>query len=190
MSEEPFLPPLSTEVDGLTIRSWQAGDGSTLAEVGNASFEHLRPWMPWASDSDTPEEAEARVRQFAGAYLCNQDFVLSVWEGDTLIGGTGFHLRSGPIKHRNAEIGMWVRGDRAGQGYGTRILRAMVDWGFGEWGWERLVWVCETENKASSRTAEKAGLTLEATLREDRLNTAGEHASSEIWAIIPDDLTS
>lgn len=122
MTDTPFLPPVSTTIDGLTLRSWQPGDGVTLAEVSNASYDHLRAWMEWASADDTPKAAEARIRKFAGAYLCNEDFVLSVWEDGELVGGTGFHLRVGPLSDRNAEIGMWVRGDRADQGLGTRIL--------------------------------------------------------------------
>lgn len=185
---DDFIAPLSTTIGGLTLRSWQPGDGATLARVTNASYDHLSPWMEWAVPDDTPEAAEARVRRFAGAYLKGEDYILSLWEGDELIGGTGFHLRWGGRSTLTAEIGMWIARAHAGRGHGTRALRALVEWGFSDaWGWRRLVWTCDPANGASARIAEKVGFRLEGTLRGST-GSGPDRAATAVYGLLPTDL--
>jgi len=184
MDASLFIAPDSITSDGLTIRAYRPGDGQELLIATTASYEHLRPWMPWATLEDSMEAAEARCRRFAANYLLNQDFVLGIWVGDQLAGGTGFHLRGAPLALRNAEIGMWIRGSYAGQGLGTGALRTMLHWGFKDWGWERLSWHCDTNNLASARVAQKNGMALEGTLRSDALDVEGRRRDTYIFAIL------
>ena len=128
--------------------------------------------------------AEARCRRFAARYLLNEDFTLGIWDGDRMAGGTGFHLRGAPLELWKADIGMWIRGSYAGQGLGTRVLRAMLTWGFEEWGWERLSWHCDTRNIASARVAQKNGMVLEGTLRSDALDVEGRRRDTHIFAML------
>jgi RimJ/RimL family protein N-acetyltransferase len=184
MAAQPFIAPASISIDGMTIRGYQPGDGPELRIATVSSYEHLRPWMPWATTEYTLEEAEARCRRLAASYLLNEDFTLGVWIGEELVGGTGFHLREGPLEWRNAEIGMWIRANYAGQGLGTRVLKAMLKWGFETWGWERLSWRCDTRNIASARLAQKNGLQLEGTLRSNTFGVAGERRDTYVFAIL------
>ena len=179
-----FFAPTEHTAGGMTLRSYRPGDGAALQAATVSSYEHLRPWMPWATAEYTVEQAEANCRRFAASYLLSQDFTIGIWVGGELAGGSGFHLRAGPLEWRNAEIGMWIRGSYAGQGLGTRALAAMLSWGFQEWGWERLVWHCDTRNIASARVAEKNGLKLEGTLRADRFGTDGQRRDTHIYAIL------
>lgn len=174
--------PTSFSTGDLTIRAYRVGDGAALSEAVNTSYEHLRPWMPWARIDQTREDSEALCARFETEYEAERDFVLGIWDGPILVGGTGFHLRCGPIDWKIAEIGMWIRGDRAGQGWGKRSLQAMLDWGFGEWGWERLVWRCDTRNVASGKVAEAAGMKLEATHRQDAVDHFGARRDTHVYA--------
>lgn len=74
--------------------------------------------------------------------------------GSRLPGGTGFHLREGPVADGCAEIGMFIRQVEAGAGLGTRVLLAMLDWGFSEWPWLRLAWRCPAVGGAVAAPAE------------------------------------
>ena len=56
-----------------------------------------------------------------------------------------------------------------------------------EWGFERLVWKCDPENVASSRVAEKCGLTYEGTLRQDLRLDDGTRKDSRVYAILVDE---
>ncbi len=180
----PFIAPLEWDAGDFTIRVYRPGDGAALAASTLASYEHLRPWMPWATLDYPVEEAEARVRGFAARYFTNEDFVLGIWRDGELLGGTGFHLRAGPLESKNAEIGMWINGTQANQGLGTKVLIAMLEWGFTEWGWERLVWLCDIRNAASARVAEKAGLTREGTLRRHLRDVDGVRRDTYSFGIL------
>ncbi|MBN1260843.1 MAG: GNAT family N-acetyltransferase [Anaerolineae bacterium] len=149
------------------IRSYFPGDGVLLSEAVNGSYDHLKAFMPWAKPYQSVEESEHLVRHFRGNYLLETDFVLGIFDGEErrLLGGSGFHLREGGLDNCSAEIGMWIRADAAGNGLGTRVLTALLAWGFTEWPWERLAWRCDGRNLASRRIAEKAGLALEGVLR-------------------------
>lgn len=184
MGETPFLPPTSFEGDGFVLRIYRPGDGTALSEAVNDSYEHLKPWMPWATIDQTTEEGEATCRRLAANFLLGADFTLGVWQGETLVGGTGFHLRCGPLSWKAAEIGMWIRASHAGSGLGSRVLDAMLAWGFTEWGWERLIWKCDTENQASARVAEKNGLFLEATHRSDAVGVDGTRRDTFLYVIL------
>jgi ribosomal-protein-alanine N-acetyltransferase len=65
-----------------------------------------------------------------------------------------------------ADMGFELSPEHWGQGYASEAARAMVDWGFGEWGLERIHANCVSENAASARVLERAGLREEARLRD------------------------
>ena len=165
-----LFAPERRQADDFVLRSYDLGDGPLLAEAVNASYEHLRAWMPWASPNQSLEDSERFVRRFRARYLLAEDFVIGIFSADgrRLLGGTGFHLREGPLSTGCAEIGMFIRQSEAGRGLGTRVLRALLDWGFADWPWLRLAWRCDLNNAASVRVAEKAGFRLEGVLRGQR----------------------
>lgn len=112
MIKQPFFAPTAYDVGEFIIRAYQPGDGAALQRAATASYEHLRPWMLWARPDQSVEESEQICRRGAARYLLNEDFTLGIWMGDELAGGTGFHLRGGPLELRYAEIGMWISGAR------------------------------------------------------------------------------
>ncbi|MGC9400593.1 MAG: GNAT family N-acetyltransferase [Anaerolineae bacterium] len=187
MDLEPFFAPERWETDAFVVRTYLPGDGELLSEAANASYEHLKTFMEWAKPHQTVEESESLVRKFRANYLIGEDFVLGIFTPDEsrLLGGSGFHLREGHgLTNRSAEIGMWIRGDAAGQGLGTRVLRALLTWGFTRWPWERLAWRCDGRNHASRRVAEKAGMQREGVLRAHLRLDDGTRRDTYCYAIL------
>jgi RimJ/RimL family protein N-acetyltransferase len=180
-----FFAPERYEGPDFVLRCYDAGDGPLLRAANVESYEHLRPWMPWAVPHQTEDDAEISVRRFRAKYLTNEDFVLGAFsrDGQRLLGSTGFHLREGPVVGRCAEIGMFVRASAARQGVGTRILAAMLSWGFSEWPWLRLSWRCDDRNKASIRVAEKCGLRLEGLARGQAAAVGDGRRDTALYAI-------
>lgn len=188
MSEQaPWLPPLSWTGGDMTIRVYTPRDASALQAATIESYEHLKPWMPWARLEQTINETEAICRRLASCYYAGNEFTVGVWDGDTLVGGTGFHMRCGPREWGCSEIGMWIRASYAGRGWGTRVLEQMLEWGFTEWGWERLIWKCDTRNIGSARVAEKCGMALEATFKSDALDVDGVRRDSHQYFLLKED---
>ena len=184
IGDEDWLPPLLWCGGEMTIRIYSVLDSNSLREATNESYEHLKPWMPWAVKDQTNVQAERTCRRLMSAYLGESDFSVGIWSGAILVGGTGFHLRGRPLDSKTGEIGMWIRASHANQGWGTRVLEQMIEWGFTEWGWERLFWQCDTRNTGSRRVAEKAGMTLEGTFRADMIDTEGNRCDSHRFAIL------
>ncbi len=177
------FPPDSLALDRIVVRSYDVGDGPAHAEAVADSYEHLRTYMEWAQPRQSPTESEALCRRFRAEYLLRQDFTLGIFDRDAgaLLGGTGFHLRGRRYATRYGEIGMWIHARYAGKGLGKRVLVGLLEWGFREWPWERLEWRCDDGNGASRRVAEKAGMALEATLRNDATPT-GRRRDTLIYA--------
>ena len=180
----PFFAPVELVTPEFTVRAYRPGDGAALQRAVVSSYEHLRPWMPWASLEQTVAASERNARRFAASYLTHEDFVLGIWVGDELAGGTGFHLRGGALDSGNAEIGMWISAAHAGGGLGTRVLAALLQWGFTAWPWQRLTWHCDARNHASRRVAEKNGLRLEGTMRGDALDVQGQRRDTLIFGML------
>lgn len=164
-----FAAPTRLDHAAFTIRRYAEGDGPALGEAVTGSYDHLRPWLTWAVPEQSDQVSESLVRGFIAGHLTNRDYTLVITDPDDgrMLGGTGFHLRGRPLADRVGEIGMWIRADAAGSGLGTAALRAMLRWGFSDWPFERLEWRCDAENHASVRTAEKAGMRHEGSLRGD-----------------------
>jgi RimJ/RimL family protein N-acetyltransferase len=184
MSTTPFIAPIEHRAGDLLIRAYRPGDGPALQRAAVASYEHLRPWMLWAKAEQSVEESEAICRRFVGRYYLGEEFTLGIWLGDELVGGTGYHLRQGGIESGNAETGMWIAAAHAGKGMGTRVLLALLEWGFSEWPWQRIFWRCDTRNLPSARVAQKAGLTHEGTFRSDGIDADGNRRNTHFFAIL------
>jgi RimJ/RimL family protein N-acetyltransferase/3-hydroxyisobutyrate dehydrogenase-like beta-hydroxyacid dehydrogenase len=182
--DEAFFAPAEYATPEFTIRAYRRGDGAAMQRAVNSSYEHLRPWMPWATPDQSLAQSESNARRFAASYLTHQDFVLGAWVGGELAGGTGYHLRGGSMDAATAEIGMWISAAHAGRGFGTRLLAAMLRWGFTEWPWQRLTWHCDARNHASRRVAEKNGMRLEGTLRADALDVSGGRRDTLLFGIL------
>ena len=184
-----LFAPERHEDNGFVLRCYDAGDGALLSEAVDESYEHLRPWMPWAMKAQPVELSEKLVRQFRGRYLLAEDFVIGIFAPNEkrLLGGAGFHLREGPLATACAEMGMFIRRSEAGRGLGTRVVQALVHWGFTEWPWLRLSWRCDQQNVASVRVAEKAGLRLEGVLRDQPKLVGAGRRNTACYAITKSD---
>src|SRR5438270_13178380 len=101
--------PSSFAFGDYEIRQYTADDGEALREAAVSSYEHLRPWMPWANPAQTVEQSTELCMKFVENNAAGTDHTLGIWAGGLLIGGTGFHLRCGPGEWRCAEIVMWIR---------------------------------------------------------------------------------
>jgi RimJ/RimL family protein N-acetyltransferase len=184
-----FVPPDRFDHPEFVLRSYQPGDGASLSEAVSTSYDHLKTFMTWATPDQGVELSEQLCREFRARWLLATEFFVSIWErdGSRLLGGGGYHLREGALELRNAEIGMWIRASAAHRGLGTRVLGALLDWGFSEWPWLRLSWRCSAANAASQRVAEKVGLRREGVLRSHTVDPDGQRRDTVCYALLRDD---
>lgn len=88
---------------------------------------------------------------------------------------------------RIAEVGYWTVPAARGQGVASQATRAVSRWAFEALGIERMEWVAEVGNVGSRRAAEKAGFTIEGTLRARIVHRDGTRADAWIGSLLPSD---
>ncbi len=81
-----------------------------------------------------------------------------------VIGGIGLHPQQ-DIYRKNAELGYWLSEAFWGKGIIAEKIKEIVDFGFSNLDIDRIYARPFGSNKASQRVLEKAGFTLEATLK-------------------------
>lgn len=186
----PFFAPDRYETPTFVLRSYMPGDGERFAEAYNGSYEHIKRFFIVPKPHYTVEEAEERARTARAAYLTNEDFRMGIFTPDEslLLGDLGFHLWDGPLAFGNTELSMWIRADQSGKGLGVGVLKAVIDWGFTEWEWNRIAWRASIQNVPSQRTAEKSGMHLEARQRKSLPDPhGGEKHDAMYYAIVKED---
>lgn len=147
------------------IRCYQPVDAPLLKEAVDSSLEHLRPWMPWASqEPQTLAEKVELLRLFRGQFDRGEDYVYGVFVADEsrLIGGTGLHPRGGA---GSLEIGYFVRADSLRRGIATEIAAVLTRVAFEVCRVERVDIQIDPENERSAGVPRKLGFVHEATLR-------------------------
>jgi RimJ/RimL family protein N-acetyltransferase len=142
-----------------------------------ANRASLLPWLPWAAvDNRTVAECTYNIERFRRARdEPLAEYAMGIFDRETgdFLGGTGFHRLIPEIGQ--AEIGYWIRGDRARRGLCTEAVAALISSGLkpqksesGGWGFRRIIIVCAEPNVASRRVPEKLGLRLELRAKGDR----------------------
>nr|WP_154677311.1 GNAT family N-acetyltransferase [Parafrankia discariae] len=177
----PLLPP---------ARRPGPGAGRALQRVPLEPVEitagalHLRPWKTSdvdavcgaCQDPEIPRWTRVPVpytRDHAEDFVCRQ--AVEAWATATgtplavVDATTEALLASVALQdltdEGDAEISYWCAAGARGQGVATRASAALLRWGFGALGLERVEWRAAVGNHASRRVAEKLGFTLDGTLR-------------------------
>lgn len=176
--------PESFESKRLIIRAPKYGDGAASYEAVQESMEELRPWMPFANDSLTPENSEINIRQAHLKFLKRSDLRLMLFskESGQLVGSSGLHRIDWDV--RKFEIGYWLRSSYAGQGYMSEAVEAITNYAIRELAANRIEIRCDARNGKSARVAERNGFVLEGILRGDSLDVYGELSDTMVFSKI------
>ncbi|MEU2622294.1 GNAT family N-acetyltransferase [Streptomyces sp. NPDC007157] len=86
-----------------------------------------------------------------------------------------------------AEVGFWAAKEFRGRGYITEATLAAARWGFTQLAIDRVEWRAEVGNQGSRAVAERAGFTIEGTLRS-ALNNKGVRRDGWVGSLLPSDL--
>ena len=139
----------------LVIRRYVDSDAGSLATSVADSFDHLRTHMAWTRHGvPTAEDERSIIADWDVAWLEHREFAMGVFEGDTIVGSTGFHVRNGA---GTLEIGYWVASSRTNEGIATRVTRALTVEAFSIGEVERVVVYHDSLNVASGRIPAKLG---------------------------------
>jgi [ribosomal protein S5]-alanine N-acetyltransferase len=88
----------------------------------------------------------------------------------SFIGECGFDVRLKEAHGGIAEAGYFLAREKWGSGYATEILRALIDYCFGELGLHKVIATCDIRNERSAHVIEKCGMEREGLLRRQRMS--------------------
>lgn len=184
MNRPPILMdfPSSFETERLTIRCPLPGDGPEVNAAISESIDDLKPWMPWAQSTPSVEDTEANIRQAHCEFLARRDLRLNLYLKGTgaFVGGSGLHRINWDVPR--FEIGYWCRRSFMKQGYITEAVGGITRFAFDVLGAERIEIRCDSKNENSRRVAERSGYILEAELKCDSRDPAGELRNTLVFA--------
>jgi RimJ/RimL family protein N-acetyltransferase len=174
------LPPEQVDAGPVILRRIRATDAGAVAAAVGASLDHLRPWMPWAT-TDAAERGSqlARVAEADEMWESGISFIYSVLTASqgTLVGEVGLHRRAGD---GSVEIGYWIAGSQAGQGFGTSAAGAVTEVALDLPGVRRAEIHCDEANAASAAIPRKLGYRLDR-IEERTPEAPGESGRLMIW---------
>jgi ribosomal-protein-alanine N-acetyltransferase len=182
-----LAPPLRVPVlhgGEVVLRPWSISDLSLIRQGSADPFVPSISSIPRSYSDDTGrafiERQHRRAAQGDGI-----SFVIAEESAPAQgIGSIGLWLHE--IESGRASVGYWLLERFRGRRLATDALRAVVDFSFSGPGIPRLHLFVEPWNLASSRTAEAAGFTREATLRGwERID--GEQRDADCFALLSDE---
>lgn len=117
--------PHRIETERLVIRAYESTDAEQLATVIPRNASHLRRYMEWMKFE--PQTVAQRREWIAGVraeYADGTSYTMGIFTPDgTLIGGTGFHIRTDPER---LALGYWIDAAHEGHGLVTEACAALT----------------------------------------------------------------
>lgn len=172
------MTPEAFDLGQICLRRPRPSDAAAIFDyAGDPEVAHYADWPVRTSIDPLIDYLQVRAARWdAGTEF---HWVLTLPAEDRAIGGI-----SCMVAGHSAEIGFLVARRHWGQGFATHASRAIVDWVSALPTVWRVWATCDTENVASARVLEKAGLTREGILRRwvVRPNISGEPRDAFMYA--------
>ncbi|GGK15457.1 hypothetical protein GCM10010124_05240 [Pilimelia terevasa] len=152
------MEPGRISADGLVLRPWRSTD---VAAVTAACQDPLIPrWTDVPSPYRREHAREWIEEQCPAQYAAGTAAPLGAFDADSgdLLASCGFVALDRAAGE--AEVGYWTVAAARGRGVAERAARALLGWGFGTLGLERVTWRAEVGNHASRLVALRLGFQL------------------------------
>jgi len=125
------VAPIPLQVGDYVVRKYENSDAQALVNAVTDSYKHLEPWMPWIKfEPQSVIQREELITTWNESWEQRTEFVMGIFSGDQVVGGTGLHLR-GAVN--TVEIGYWVHVDYIGKGIATQVAGALTETAFALW---------------------------------------------------------
>lgn len=153
------------EVDeDITLRLLNFDDTTDLFKLIDTSRTHLRKWLPWLDQNKTEEDSKKFIDNAYQLYANKQSLTAGVFYKQELIGMAGYNQLD--WTNQIGYIGYWIAPQYQGNGFMTRSVRALIDYGFQVLGLNRVDIRAAYENKKSRAIPERLGFHFEGQIRQ------------------------
>ena len=172
--------------DVVILRPFEMDDATQLYEAVHESLIDLKPWMSWAHDEYSQEDAEKFIRITRARWEERALYAFAIIDaknGDVLGGCSLSHKH--PVYHF-CNVGYWVRSSRHGNGIAGRSAKLAARFGFEFAGLIRAEVVVAVGNEKSKRVAEKIGAHYEGVLL-NRMVVGTDIYDAYMYSLLPSD---
>ena len=175
------LPTLHTE--RLTLRKLNIRDARDV--YAYASDTEVARHVLWTAHKSI-SESRAYIRAARHQYRVGlpATFAIELTKEHRVIGTIGFTWVN--TDHQSAEVGYSLARAYWNQGLTTEALKAVLNFAFDALALNRVEAMHETDNPASGRVMQKAGMREEGILRE-RVRNKGQYRDVRLWSILRQD---
>jgi ribosomal-protein-serine acetyltransferase len=170
--------------DGLELRLVEDRHVQAVYDLVRRNLDHLRPWMPWATDAYSSEDARAFQRRTLEQFARNAGFSAGVFDRGAVVGVVGFHHVS--WENRSTSMGYWLSADAQGRGVMTAAVRTMVDHAVRELGLNRVEIRCGTDNARSRAIPRRLGFAEEGVIRQAE-RVGDRHLDHVVYGMLAED---
>lgn len=152
--------PIEITTKRLILRVPRGGDGPQLHEAMLDGYEDLVKWVGWNPQPPTVEEVEIESRKHFGQWWTREDmrFVIIEKQSQQIIGRCAYPSFQSNFSVPLFGISYFIRQAARNQGFGTEMLRAMINFAFGLMGARKIQVIVDTTNLASISMCEKLKL--------------------------------
>ena len=177
------MPDYRFETDRLILRCLQEDDAPHFVELaGDYEVSKMTLNIPHPYSND---DAIQFIKGSIEAWEKGERYAFAIVqkETDSFMGVIGIHPE---MRHSRAEVGYWIGVPYWGQGYMTEALQRVIQFGFETLNLNRIQASHRTDNPASGRVMEKAGMQYEGTLRQMMIRD-GEFTDISYRSILRED---
>ena len=149
--------------EGIVLRPWSIRDATQLAAIANNKniADNLRDGFPFPYSIN---DARNWLNMILPENLPPRFFAITV---DALLVGSIGIVSKEDIYRKNFEIGYFLSEEYWGKGIATKAIKAATSYAFNDFDVVRVYAEPFADNQGSRRALEKAGFTLEATLKRN-----------------------
>ena len=168
--------------DGLVLRLNQPEHAGGIFALVDRDRDDLAHWLPWVDQTREVADSRAAIERSLEEFESGTAVALALVDDGRTVGKIGLHDIGEP--EGNAELGYWLAADARGRGRMTRAARAMVGHAFETLGLRRVWLTCDARNTSSRAVAERLGMRLEGTFKQDRADSHGGYRDSVLYAVL------
>ncbi|MFE0178830.1 GNAT family N-acetyltransferase [Streptomyces sp. NPDC059002] len=177
------MEPVTLTTERLSLRTFTPAD--TDETYAACQDPDIQRWTTIPSPYSRADAESFINRMVTDGWQHDTEYTFAIRPlagGPLLAAASLHHPRSGTW-----EVGFWTAKEHRGHGYMTETVLGLARWAFTDLRCTRLEWRAEVGNTGSRAVVEKAGFTIEGTLRGGLLNK-GTLRDSWIGALLPSDL--
>lgn len=159
-----MLPRVPLLTSRLCLRPYEMADANAFFALLHADRARFKASFPDRLQAvRVPADATVALRDFANDWRTGRFYVFGIWHRTTedYLGDICIM----PQQKGQAEIGYYLAASAEGHGYAREALAAIIDFGFGPVGSQRLLIRCFADNARGQAVARAAGFRPETQLK-------------------------